>query len=195
MNYLMHLYFSADDPESLVGNMMGDFVKGRLDDRFPPGVRDGIMLHRGIDSFAAANLHFLTSKRRIDPLFRHYRAVLVDIFYDHFLARRWDEYSSQSFESFIGHARRVLTDHGELLPERLRELLPRMFSADWLLSYRDPGGIGLALTRMSARIARPNPLAEGIGELLDKGDLLLADFRSFMEDLRRYTDKLHRKRQ
>jgi acyl carrier protein phosphodiesterase len=69
-----------------------------------------------------------------------------------------------------------------------------MFSANWLLSYRDPDMIGLALERMSARLARPNPLAEGIVELLKKGDLLLADFRFFMEDLRHYTNELHRNR-
>jgi len=193
MNYLIHLFFSDDD-ESLVGNMMGDFVKGRLDDRFPSGIRRGIELHRGIDSFSAGNRFFLRSKRRIDPSFRHYRAVLLDLFYDHFLARQWDHYSAQSFEDFIRHAHRVLAGHGELLPERLRELLPRMFSADWLLSYREPDGIDLALKRMSARIGRQNPLAEGIGELRLHYDLLLADFHPFMAELRRYTDVFHRDR-
>jgi acyl carrier protein phosphodiesterase len=93
MNYLVHLYVSADDPHSLVANLIEDFVKSQLDDRFLPGLRRGIQLHRRIDSIADGNESFLRSKRRIDRSFGHYRAVLVDLFSDHFLARMWDEYS------------------------------------------------------------------------------------------------------
>ena len=187
MNYLMHLYLAGDDPESLVGNMMGDFIKGRLDDRYPPGIRQGIELHRRIDSFAAGNRFFLQSKRHLDPSFGLYRAVLVDLFYDHFLARQWEEYSPAPFEEFIEHAYRVLADHEPLMPERLREILPRMFSGNWLFSYREPEGIASALARMSARIRRPNPLARGAVELSEKGDLLLTDFHLFMPELLAYT--------
>lgn len=187
MNYLMHLFVAGDDPESLVGNMMGDFIKGRLDDRFPTGIRRGIELHRRVDSFAAGDEFFLQSKRRLDPSFGLYRGVLVDLFYDHFLALHWEEYSPVPFEKFIGHAYQVLADHESLLPERLREILPRMFSTNWLLSYRDEAGIASALERMSTRLKRPNPLARGGVELCGKRDGLTCDFRLFMPRLLGYT--------
>jgi acyl carrier protein phosphodiesterase len=190
MNYLMHLYLAGDDPESLVGNMMGDFVKGRLDDRYPPGVRQGIELHRRIDSFAAGNLFFLRSKRRLDPSFGLYRAVLVDLFYDHFLARRWEEFSPVPFEEFIGNAYRVLADHESLMPERLRQLLPRMFSTNLLLTYREPEGIAAVLDRMSQRISRSNPLDEGIRELSLRYDPLWEDFRHFLPELAEHVTAL-----
>jgi len=190
MNHLMHLFLSGSDPEILVGNLMGDFVKGRLDDRFPPGIRRGIEIHRKIDSFAAGNAFFLQSKRCIDPCFGHYRAVLVDIFYDHFLARDWDRYSPGTLEEFISVSYQTLSRYQAQLPPRLLELLPRMFSRHWLIAYQEPAGIEIALRRMSARLARPNPLAEGFVELSKKRSLLLSDFRGFLPEVCDYTGSL-----
>jgi len=186
----MHLFLSGSDPEILVGNLMGDFVKGRLDDRFSPGIRRGIEIHRKIDSFAAGNAFFLQSKRCIDPCFGHYRAVLVDIFYDHFLARDWDRYSPVLLDEFIRISHQTLSRYQSQLPPRLLELLPRMFSRHWLIAYQEPAGIEIALRRMSDRLARPNPLAEGFAELTKKRDLLLSDFRCFLPEVCAYTGSL-----
>jgi acyl carrier protein phosphodiesterase len=186
MNYLMHLYLSGDNPETLVGNMMGDFVKGRLDERYPPGIRRGIELHRRIDSFAAGNPFFIRSKRRIDPSFRHYRGVLVDVFYDHFLARHWDEYRIKPYRDYISESFALLVAYEKVLPARLCSLLPRIFSADWLLSYPHTEGVASVLERMSKRVNRPNPLAEGIGELSLRYGQLLGDFRQFLPGISEY---------
>lgn len=192
MNHLMHLFLSGNDPEILVGNLMGDFVKGRLDDHFPPGIRRGLEIHRKIDSFAAGNELFLRSKRCIDPCYCHFRAVLVDIFYDHFLACYWNDFSSLSLEEFLESCHQTLSRYEDQLPPRLQELLPRMFSRYWLIAYREPAGIEKALRRMSERFARPNPLAEGFGELLNKRDLLLRDFCAFLPEVCAYTNSLLR---
>ncbi|HOP40222.1 MAG TPA: ACP phosphodiesterase [Geobacteraceae bacterium] len=190
MNYLMHLYLSGCDPEVLVGNLMGDFVKGRLDDRFPPGIRRGIEIHRKIDSFAAGNEFFLRSKRRIDPSFGHFRAVMVDLFYDHFLARYWDVYSAVSLEEFVRDAHRTLLCYETHLPPRLLQVLPRMFSRHWLLAYREVVGIETALRRMSERLRKPGRLAEGGAELAEKGEVFLSDFSLFLPEVSTYTGAL-----
>jgi len=190
MNYLMHLYLSGDDPETMVGNMMGDFVKGRLDERYPPGIRRGIELHRRIDSFAAGNPCFIRSKRRIDPSFRHYRGVLVDVFYDHFLARHWEEYRAMPYRDYVRECYKILAGYEEVLPERLRLLLPRIFTADWLLTYPHTEGVAAVLARMSKRVNRPNPLAEGIGELGLSYEGLLDDFRLFLPEIEDYVREL-----
>jgi len=190
MNYLMHLFLSGSEPEVLVGNLMGDFVKGRLDDRFTPGIRRGIEIHRNIDSFAAGNQCFLGSKRRIDPRFGHYRAVMVDLFYDHFLARYWEEYSPVTLERFIGDSHRTLLRYEACLPPRLVEALPRMFSRQWLIAYREETGIDTALRGMSVRLRKPGFLAEGGAELLEKGESFLSDFRRFLPQVSAYTQTL-----
>ncbi len=193
MNYLLHLFMAGDDRESLVGNMMGDFIKGRLDDRYPPGIRDGIELHRRIDSFAAGNRFFLRSKRRIDDSFGHYRGILVDVFYDHFLAANWEDYSSVPFSEYIRHAYRILAEYEAVMPERLRQALPRMFSGNWLLSYRDRDGVATILERMSGRIRRANPLGAGICQLTGNYQPLHEDFRCFMPVLTEYVESLRKK--
>lgn len=186
MNYLMHIHTAGDDAESLVGNMMGDFVKGRLDSTYPPAVREGICLHREVDSFAANNPFFLRSKRRIDDSFGHFKGVLVDIFYDHFLAANWGRYSPEPFEDFVEKAYRVLSEYRELMPDSLKRLLPRMFSSNWLLSYRRTDGIDSVLKRMSLRISRPNRVGDGLSQLELNYIQLQEDFFRFMADLEQY---------
>jgi acyl carrier protein phosphodiesterase len=192
MNYLMHLYLAGDDRESLVGNMMGDFVKGRLDDRYSPGIRSGIVLHRKIDSFAAGNRVFMQSKKRLDDSYGHYKGILVDIFYDHFLAVNWEKYSIEPFTDYISRVYAILEDFEPTLPERLRYVLPRMFSSNWLLSYQDLGGVDTILQRMSARIARPNLLAKGLLELTSNYGFLDSDFSNFMPEIQEYVSHLSR---
>jgi acyl carrier protein phosphodiesterase len=188
MNFLAHLYLSGQMPELMVGNLMGDFVKGKLAGRFSPGIQAGLELHRGIDSFAHRNDIFIASKRRIDPSYRHYSGVLVDLFYDHFLALDWDDYREEPLPRYLERARQVLWEHREVLPERLQRIIPAMFG-DWLPSYREIDGIGAVLVRMAGRIGRPNPLGEGVDELRRNYDALRGDFRRFLPEVRGYAEK------
>jgi len=183
VNFLAHLFLSGDAPELLVGNLMGDFVKGRLEGHFPPGIERGILLHRGIDSFAGRNRYFLRSKRRLDKFFGLYRGVLVDLFYDHFLAAHWEDYADVPLSLFISDAWRVLREHEEFLPDRLQQIMPFMF-AEWLPSYRDISGIAGVLRRISHyRVKRANRLGEGAEELNRHYGELYGDFREFFPEL------------
>ena len=182
MNFLTHLFLSNGAPEILVGNLMGDFVKGRLDGRFPPGIKQGILLHRQIDSFAGQNRHFLRSKRRLDRSFGHYRGVLVDLFYDHFLAAHWEDYADVPLSVFISNAWRVLCEHKEYLPDKLQRIMPFMFR-DWLPSYTDISGIAVVLQRISLRLKRENRLGEGTEALSRHYGVLYGDFQKFIPEL------------
>jgi acyl carrier protein phosphodiesterase len=185
VNFLAHLALSGEEPEILVGNLMGDFVKGRLEGRFPPGIRQGIELHRKIDSFAGQNEFFIRSKQRIDARFGLYRGVLVDLYYDHFLALNWQDYGRLPLQQFIDNASAILEEHREMLPERLQLRLAELFS-DWLPSYLELDGIDRVLKRMSARLKRANPLGDGVGELKRNYGALEEDFRRFFPQLRAY---------
>jgi len=183
VNFLTHLFLSNGVPELLVGNLMGDFVKGGLDGRFPPGIKHGILLHREIDAFSVQNDHFLRSKRRLDQSFGHYRGVLVDLFYDHFLAANWKDYADVSYSVFISDAWRVLRAHKEFLPDRLKHIMPFMFR-NWLPSYGTVDGIAATLRRMSRfRLKRPNRLSEGAEALRRHYEGLYEDFQKFLPEL------------
>jgi len=188
LNFLTHLFLSGGATELLVGNLMGDFVKGRLDGRFPPGIAQGILLHREIDSFSVQNQYFLRSKRRLDQSFGHYRGVLVDLFYDHFLAANWKDYSDVPYSVLLSDAWRVLREHKEFLPDKLQHIMPFMFR-DWLPSYGTVDGISATLRRMSRfRLKRPNRLGEGAKVLNRHYGGLYEDFRKFFPELVAFTE-------
>ncbi len=186
MNYLVHLFLSDPSPGCLLGNLMGDFVKGRLDDRYPDPIRRGLEQHRRVDAFAQANAHFRCSKNRIDASFGHYRGILVDIFYDHFLAKNWPHHHPQHLEDFARDTYRLLEDHFSILPEKLQRIVPRMVARNWLVSYQKEEIIDSVLRQISGRLRHPNPLAAGGGELRAHYDALEEDCHRFLGEARNF---------
>jgi acyl carrier protein phosphodiesterase len=185
MNFLFHLYLSSDDPNIIVGNFMGDFVKGRVDDEHPHAFGTGIMLHRRIDSFAQHDPFFSRSRQRLAPQYGLYRGVMVDLFYDHFLAAEWMAWSEEPLDLWLRRIRGVVERRRSDLPEHLRTLLPVIFD-ELLPSYHAVEGIGRAFERMSRRMARPNPLAGGERELVAHYEGLRDDFRGFMPEVKAF---------
>lgn len=185
MNFLFHMFLSGDDEQILAGNFMGDFVKGPLTERFPERIRQGIALHRRIDSFASRDELFQRSRRRLDPHYGLYRGVLIDLFYDHFLVVEWNNWLEEPFESYLVRSRSIIEDQREELPERLQGLVPIIFS-ELLPSYGTVAGIASALERMSRRVVRKNPLAGAESQLELHYDGLRADFRAFMPLVRSF---------
>ena len=179
MNYLFHLFLSGDDPEIMAGNFMGDFVKGQLGDTHPPRLRRGIELHRRIDSFARDQEHFNRSRLRLGPEFGLYRGILVDLYYDHFLAVNWNQCSREPLTLYLNRVRLLMEQQRSRLPERLQVMVPLIFG-DLLPSYREPAGIARALERMSRRVKRENPLTGGGAELVRHYDELQQDFLGFL---------------
>lgn len=179
MNFLFHMLLSGDDDQILVGNFMGDFVKGPLAERFPERIRQGINLHRRIDSFASRAEPFQQSRRRLDPYYGLYRGVMIDLFYDHFLVAEWDNWSNEPLDRYLARSRTAIIESFEELPERLQKVVPIIFE-ELLPSYGEVSGIGSALERMSRRVTRSNPLAGGEVELERHYGDLRADFRRFM---------------
>lgn len=151
MNFLAHLYLSHPDPYLTVGNFIGDFLRGSQLNDFPEDVQKGIIMHREIDAFTDDNDIVRQSKHRLIPKYRHYSAVIVDMYYDHFLATLWDDYHPQPLESFTRSNYELLKEHWEILPEKARYVLPHMERHNWLLSYAQISGLGQALAGLARR--------------------------------------------
>jgi acyl carrier protein phosphodiesterase len=186
MNYLAHLYLAGPEPEALLGALMGDFVKGPLGERYPPGITRALAQHRRIDSFTDAHPVTAGSRARVTPARRRFAGIMVDLFYDHFLARNWNEHADEPLDAFTGRVYALLDQHLALLPERLRSIAPRMGRFDWLGSYARIESVHAALDRMSLRLERENPLA-GAGEELEANYAAFeADFRAFFPEVVRF---------
>jgi acyl carrier protein phosphodiesterase len=183
MNFLAHLFLADDTPESLIGNLAGDFVKGPLHDRFTPGIRAGIMAHRKIDAFTDAHPQVAAFRRVLIPEQGHYARVIADVFLDHFLACRFDEFAGETLESFLARTHSTLDAHLDDLPERLRDVYPWMRDQQWLIGYRDIAGIELTLARMSRRLHRRHDLASATHHLVDSRAELERRFEAFFPDV------------
>jgi acyl carrier protein phosphodiesterase len=166
MNFLAHLYLSGNDPKLMVGNFIGDFVKGRnLRDRFELRIAQGIELHREIDFFTDQHPVVAQSKNRLRPKYRHYSGVIVDVYYDHFLARQWDRFHSQLLPDFADDCYGILQAHSAISPEQVNMMLPYMIKGNWLVNYGQLEGIHRALTGMSRRTPYESKMDEAVFDL------------------------------
>ena len=190
MNYLAHLFLSESSDEALLGSLLGDFVKGDDYKIYSTGIQKAIHIHRRIDAYSNMHPIYRRSKRRISSSYRHTRAILVDVFYDHFLANDWGDYTEESLEDFACRCYSILKIYQDRLPTRLRTVLPRMIANDWLRSYLDEARIGLVLRGLSHRLSRENRLHRGLEELHGNYEGLQEDFRAFFPELVNHVSRL-----
>jgi acyl carrier protein phosphodiesterase len=191
MNFLMHFFMAGDDEELRLGNLLGDFVKGRVERFDHPGltarVRSGIQMHRAIDTFSDRHPAVHRSKSILAPEYGRLAGVIVDVFYDHVLARRWTEYHSQPLPEYAHDVYRTLNRNLHRLPSSLHPLIANMSRNDWLGGYASVRGIELALQG----IARRRPVAAKIGTagrlLADHFDRFSGHFDQFMPELRAHS--------
>jgi acyl carrier protein phosphodiesterase len=189
LNYLAHLYLADEADNSLIGNLLGDFVKGRPGPRYNDDIVAGIMLHRRIDAFADAHTVMRRSRGRIGSRMSRFSGIIIDVCYDHFLARHWSTYSDQDLAVFVQHAYHVLQKNRLILPDRLQRILPYMISEDWLGRYIEFERIGSTLDRITRRLTRGRQFKGAIGEVEKNYADLEKDFLAFFPDLIEFSNR------
>jgi len=159
LNFLAHLYLSADDPEAMVGNLVADFVKGPDLDKLSPGVMAGVRQHRSVDAFTDRHPVVQRSIGRIAKDWGWFSGIIIDVYYDHILAVDWQRYSDVPLRTFADRAYQLIRESAAHIPESERESALRFVEADRLMSYALPDGSGVerALNRLSVRIAERIP--------------------------------------
>ena len=183
MNYLAHTLLARDCPQSRLGNLLGDFAKGLDVDALPPAVQEGVWQHRAVDRFVDAHPVFRRSRARLDRRFARFSGILVDVFYDHFLARDWERHAPGiALNDFTTSVYDAIDAHRPLLPARLERLAPAMRRDDWLASYADPANVDRALHGLSRRMRRANPMTEAGPQLRAHHAGLRADFEELFVD-------------
>ncbi|MBT1689607.1 acyl carrier protein phosphodiesterase [Dawidia soli] len=187
MNFLAHLYLSGNDPKIMAGNFMGDFVKGRASlEKLDPEIARGVELHRAIDHFTDHHPVVSQSKDRLRPVYRHYAGVIVDVFYDHYLAKRWSGYHTAPLEDFAVHVYATMQELQYLLPASLQQMLPYMIRGNWLVGYSHIEGIQRTLTGMSRRTTHVSRMDEAVNELRRYYKEFGEEFEVFFPELRKH---------
>ncbi len=186
MNYLAHLYLSGIDEQTMVGNFIGDHVKGNKWVKFPAKIGEGILMHRQIDSFTDSHQKFREAKEPFKSEFGLYSGIVVDFVYDHFLASNWEEYSDYSLQTFAKYSHAVLMKNFIHLPLRVQGFLPFMIKNQRLESYATISGIIEALQIMSNYSSLPAK-SDFVFNILENNYYFFEDnFRVFMSDLISY---------
>lgn len=187
MNWLAHLLLSEPTAAFRIGNMLPDMLRLSDLNAMPLEFQGGIARHRAIDAYTDSHPVVRRSIERIRPPFRRWGGVVVDVFYDHFLARDWALYADVPLEDF---AQQIYADFDlcrEYLPPKLWPQLQQMKHDDWLCSYREIDGIETALRRMEFRLRKPFALHQATRELENNYDELADDFREFFPQLAKHT--------
>ncbi|MDG1051570.1 MAG: ACP phosphodiesterase [Planctomycetota bacterium] len=165
MNYLAHVTLAEPTDEARLGALLGDFARGLDVERLPAGMRFALHEHRALDQWFDDHPRVRAERARFPAELRRFSGILLDVFADHVLARRWDELHPQPVEEVTGSLYRSFETFAHLLPPRLVEVAPRMATEDWLGGYGDRRNIQRALDGIAGRMRRSTPIASGFDEL------------------------------
>jgi acyl carrier protein phosphodiesterase len=189
MNYLAHIYLSGKEPQVILGNFMADSIKGKQYKNYTKQIQKGILLHRHIDSTTDAHPSFRNSTRRLHANYGHYSGIIVDIFYDHFLAKNWDDYATISLEEFANKNYKLFKENHTLLTLQIQYMLPNMVQNNWLYNYQYFEGIADTLTGMNRRTKNKSGMDKATYELIEYYEAFEADFRVVFRTLMQRSEK------
>lgn len=189
MNFLAHLYLSQQNTNILIGNFMADGIVGNKFEHYPKEIKQGIRLHRAIDTFTDSHEIVKQSKRRLHERYKHYKGVIIDIFYDHYLAKNWQEYSAIPLDVYVQSVYQLLQDHMDVLPEKTQYMLPYMIEYNWLYNYQFEEGIQRVLNGMNNRTKQKSQMHLAVEDLRAHNKEFEQDFTLFFNDLQNFTYK------
>lgn len=192
MNFLAHTYLSGCNEEIIVGNFMGDYVKGKNYVHLPDMIRKGVLIHRDIDYFTDTHHVTRRSKHRLVEKYHKYAGVITDIFYDHFLASLWSSYSDIPLKEYVDRTYDLLKRNYKSLPTAIKVWFPTFLENNWMMAYQTVEGIGLVLDRMSANTSLPDHTEFAIKVLRDEYDLFTEDFNEFFPDIIDFIEEKYR---
>ena len=183
MNFLAHIYLSGDNDLMKIGNFMADGIHGKHFDTFPMEIQKGIILHRSIDTFTDAHPIFRQSTKRLHANDHHYSGIIVDIFYDHFLAKNWSNYSDERLEDYSQRFYQSLRDNYDDLTPKTQKMMPYLIEHNWLLSYQTIEGIESVLTKMDTRMKLDSNMRFSVAELKTYYSDFESEFTAFFATL------------
>jgi len=189
MNFLAHIYLSGDNDLMKIGNFMADGIHGKHFDSFPIEIRKGIILHREIDTFTDSHPLFRQSTKRLHANYHHYSGIIVDIFYDHFLAKNWKNYSDEKLEDYTERFYQSLRDNFEVLTPKTQKMVPYLVTQNWLMSYQTVEGIEIILEKMDNRMKRNSNMRFAVAELRTFYSEFEEEFTLFFKEIQSYSNQ------
>jgi acyl carrier protein phosphodiesterase len=189
LNILAHLYLSFGDPQLMIGNFIGDHVRKKHLQNLPEKIALGVSLHWAIDHFTDTHPVVLLSKNRLRPIFRKYSPVIIDMFYDHFLSKNWEQYHNQPLTDFSKEFFEIAHRYSLHIPESAKNMLPFMENFSWLESYGEIDGLSRAFRGMSRRTSFDSGMEKATEHLIRDYELYQLEFKKFFPALELFCQK------
>ncbi len=189
MNYLAHVYLSGDNDLVTIGNFIADGIKGNTYKKRRKDVQIGVLLHRNIDTFTDAHQTVRKSTKRLHEKYGHYSGIIVDILYDHFLAKNWKNYSDIPLDDYVNTFYDSLEKHYDILPLRIQKMMPYMIADNWLLNYASIEGISRVLDGMNRRTKNRSGMDKAVNELEEFYEEFENEFTLFFDELIHFSNK------
>lgn len=184
MNFLSHLYLAGESEGLIIGNFIADSVKGNAFDQFAPEIQKGIILHRKIDAFTDSHPVVEQSKQRLREKYKKYASVIVDIYYDHYLAVNFHHYSENSLKDFTQKIYTLIQNNHSILPEKSKRFTAYMLQYNILYEYSTFEGIGQVLEGMAYRASFQSNMQHAIHDLKEHYPLFENEFKEFFPELK-----------
>jgi acyl carrier protein phosphodiesterase len=189
MNFLAHLYLSKNDTNIMIGNFIADHIRGNNYEGFSKEIQQGIFLHRAIDTYTDAHEVVRKSKRRLHARYRHYDGVIIDIFYDYFLAKNWASYSETPLDVYTSSVNKLFDKIKLDLPLKSQQFIKYMIEYNILFNYKNKDGIEKVLNGMDQRTKGKSQMNLAIEDLHQLEQELEQDFIVFFKDLILHTNQ------
>ena len=187
MNFLAHIHLSGENEFIKIGNFMADGVRGKQYENFPQEIQKGILLHRAIDTFTDAHPLFRQSTKKLHSRYHHYAGVIVDMYYDHFLAKNWSDYHNESLALYSEKFYQSLLDNHSILTSKTQHLLPYMMEYNWLVNYQSVPGLEGILSQMDRRTKNQSLMRFATEELVAHYDEFEAEFSLFYKEVQLFS--------
>ncbi len=192
MNFLAHLYLSQDINQLMIGNFIGDYVKGKKYESYSPEIQKGIILHRKIDAYTDSHSIVKKSTNRFKPCYNRYASVVIDVIYDHYLAKYWENYSDECLSDYVDRVHAFLLKNYFTLPTRVKGFLPFLIKSRRLENYQFISGIEKSLRIMANHSSLPEKSECAIKIMTEQYHELQNEFESYFNELQAMVkDELH----
>ena len=173
----------------MIGNFIADHIRGNNYNEYSKEIQQGIFLHREIDTFTDAHKVVRKSKRRLHERYRHYDGVIIDIFYDYFLAKNWSKYSEIPLDMYTDTINGLFSKITENLPIKSQQFIKYMVEYNILFNYKNKEGIAKVLNGMNSRTKGKSQMNLAIEDLQNLEEEFQEDFTLFFKDLIAHTNQ------
>ncbi len=183
MNHLAHALLAGDDEDRVLGGLLGDFLRGAVPTTLRPGVQDGLRLHRAIDAYTDRHPVLAALRPRFQAPWRRYAGIILDVWFDHLLARDFTRWSAQPLPAYAAVLQALLQRRAAELPPALQRFAAYMRRHDLPAAYADRDVLAQVFAGLSTRLSRTNPLADALHETARLEPELGAAFAEFFPQL------------